>query len=258
MQLKGKVALVTGGARGIGKAIARAFAQEGARVGILDRNGAGAEATAALIAEETGSGTLALAADVSDYAAVGQAVAQLVRHFGRIDILANNAGIARMIPFPEMTPADWRETMSVNLDGYFNTAHHAVKQMIKQGDGGRIINTSSVSRILVMPEFTTYCTAKGGVDGFTRTLAVELAKYKINVNSIAPGATDTEINKDFYTPKVRAILNERIPLGYIGQPEQVASVAVFLASDAASYVTGQEIVVDGGYTVNGNTGHGQQ
>jgi NAD(P)-dependent dehydrogenase (short-subunit alcohol dehydrogenase family) len=157
-------------------------------------------------------------------------------------------------PFLEMTDDDWHGLLASNLHGYYYGCRAAARQMIKQG-GGRIVNVSSVVEIQPIAELSAYVTAKGGVLGLTKVLAVELGPHNITVNALAPGATDTPLNQEAYTPQVRKTYNERIPLGHIAAPEEIADALLFLASDASRYVSGVQLAVDGGIVLNGNVGH---
>lgn len=174
---------------------------------------------------------------------------------GRIDIWVNNAARLLVKPFVETTDEDWHGLLAANLHGYFYGCRAAARRMCEQGTGGRIINVTSAVNALPAADLGAYTTAKGGILGMTRTLALELAPHGVTVNAIAPGATDTPLNADAYTPEVRRTYEERIPLGRIGVADEIADAAVFLASDAARYVTGHELLVDGGLTINGSVGH---
>lgn len=248
MQLEEKVALVTGAATGIGEAIARAYGAAGAKVTIdyLHRR-----EEAQQICQEIGSGrATAIQADVSRLQDIARMVQQTVETFGRLDILVNNAGIEVPTPFLEVTEAQWDKQLAVDLKGPFFMAQAAARQMVKQRKG-KIINISSVHEDQPMPGNAPYCAAKGGLRMLTRTLADELAPYQINVVGIGPGAIATPINqKTLNDPqKVQTLLNS-IPLGRIGKPEDVAALAVWLASDASDYVTGTTFFIDGGLMVH--------
>lgn len=252
MQLAGKSAIVTGSSKGIGKAIALAFARQGADVLVnYHSDEAGAKDTVIKI-ESYGRRAVMMKADTSAYEEVEQLVNKAVEEFGKLDVLVNNAGIMFLAPAVEMKIADWHKLMGVNLNGYFYGCQLAAKQMIKQGHGGKIINITSINDILAVRNMSAYCAAKGGVISLTRTLAIELGCHRINVNALSPGATETELNRDFYTQPVRNFYAERIPWGKIAMPEQIAEGAVFLASDASEYVTGHELVIDGGLSINGS------
>jgi glucose 1-dehydrogenase len=247
MRLQQKVAIVTGAATGIGQAIAFAFAAEGAAVGI-DYVGQSEPAAKALerIVEANGRG-ITIEADVSDPSQVQNLVDQTVNRFGRLDILVNNAGIECKRPFLEFPAEQWHKIMAVNLTGPWLCAQAAARQMVKQGGGGRIINISSVHEDLPMPTNAAYCASKGGLRMLMRTIAVELAPHQITVNNIGPGAIYTPIDKHVEADSVleKELLSE-IPLGRWGRPEEVAELAVYLASDAAAYITGNTHFIDGG------------
>jgi glucose 1-dehydrogenase len=247
MKLQNKVAIVTGAATGIGKAIATAMANEGAAV-VIDYVGDPAIANAvAQSIQGAGGKSLAIAADVSNPDQVNQLFQKTVESFGRLDILVNNAGLEYKHPFTEFPFDHWQKVIAVDLTGPFLCAQAAAKVMIHQGDGGRIINISSVHEDLPMPTNAPYCAAKGGLRMLMRTIAVELAPHKITVNNIAPGAIYTPIDADIESnPEVEGKLMAEIPLGRWGKPEEIAAMAVFLASDSAAYCTGSTFFVDGG------------
>jgi glucose 1-dehydrogenase len=247
MRLQDKVAIITGADSGIGKAIARQMAREGAAV-TIDYVGRPDNA-AQLVRQIEGAGGKALAvqADVTNVDQVQRLVAQTVQTFGRLDIMVNNAGIEEKHPFLEMPLEVWNKVLAVNLTGPWLGSQLAAQQMVKQGAGGRIINISSVHEDLPMPTNAPYCAAKGGLRMLMRTIAVELAPHKITVNNIGPGAIDTPMNAPLKQhPQLMKQLLAEIPLGRMGQPEEVAELAVYLASDAAAYVTGETYFIDGG------------
>jgi glucose 1-dehydrogenase len=248
-RLKDKVALVTGASSGIGKAIAMRFAQEGAHVAVNYRPGGKADQDAALAEVASFNPTaIAVAADVSKREDVEAMVAQVVEKFGRLDICINNAGIEIKKPFLEVSDDEWNKVISVNLYGCFVVSQAAARQMRTQG-GGKLVFISSVHEDIPFPEYTAYCASKGGVRMMMRNLAMELAPYKINCNNIAPGAIATPINQSVLSdPQTMKNAVSEIPWGRFGKPEEVASVAVFLASDEAEYVTGSTYYVDGGLT----------
>ena len=257
MLLEGKVAVVTGASKGIGQSIAIALAREGTNVVVNYRGDEeGARATLAEI-ESHGRRGLIVQADVAKLEECERLIAQAVDHFGRLDIQVNNAAVAEIHPVLEMDADTWHRILATNLDHYLFCSQLAAKQMVKQGQGGRIINISSISRYMVLSGMSAYCAAKGGIYGLTRVMAIELAPHRISVNSIAPGAIETPLNIPFYTPPVRRRYAERIPWAGIGKPEWIGNVAVFLASDLSEYITGQEIVSDGGFSINGSVGHGE-
>jgi glucose 1-dehydrogenase len=246
MALNGKVALVTGGDTGIGKGICQRLARDGADV-VIDYRGDPAPADElAKEIQALGRRGLAIAADISDPQQVNGLFEQAVAQMGRLDILVNNAGIEKRAPLLDVTVEDFDRVISVNLRGVFLCTQAAVRQMAAQ-KSGRIINISSVHEDLAFPEFVAYAASKGGVRMLMRTLAVELAPLGITVNDVAPGAIATPINTATLNDpaKVRA-LEEIIPLGRIGTPDDVAAVVAFLATDDAAYVTGSTYYVDGG------------
>ena len=247
MKLQNKVAVVTGAATGIGKAIATALAAEGAAV-VIDYVGDPTLANAAVQTIHTAGGkSLAVAADVSNPDQVAQLIQKTIESFGRLDILVNNAGLEYKHPFPEFPFDLWQKVIAVDLTGPFLCAQAAAKEMIRQAAGGRIINISSVHEDLPMPTNAPYCAAKGGLRMLMRTIAVELAPHKITVNNIAPGAIYTPIDADVESNlEIEGKLMAEIPLGRWGKPEEVAALAVFLASDSASYCTGSTFFIDGG------------
>jgi glucose 1-dehydrogenase len=247
VQLENKVAAVTGSSLGIGRAIAVAFAREGASV-VVNYRSHPEEGQAAVDEIEKGGGrAISVQADVSEPEGVQNLIRQTVNEFGRLDVMVNNAGIEQKIPFLETPLEAWEKVISVNLTGVWLGCQEAARQMVSQGEGGRIINVSSVHEDLAMPTNSPYCAAKGGVRMLMRTIAVELGPHSITVNNIAPGAIETPINRNLDDhPEQRQELLAEIPLGRIGRPEDVASVAVYLASDASSYSTGSTFFVDGG------------
>lgn len=252
-ELSGKAALVTGAARGIGRAVAEALARAGASVTIADLPASDGEATATNL-RANGGRAIFVAADVTTDADV--MVAASVATFGRLDILVNNAGIfynadALATPFPE-----WRKAFDVIFHGAFHCSRAAGKVMVEQGQGGRIVNISSVNAFLGMAQSSHYNTAKGAVDQLTRCLAVEWAPHGILVNGVAPGFVDTAMSivdgvneletSDFQEIYVR---RRRIPLARAAQPEEIAAAVLFLASDRCTYITGHTLVVDGGLSI---------
>jgi len=254
--LSGRRAVVTGLSRGIGQAIAVRLARRGADVAGIYAPGDddGAAQTASLI-EAAGRRAVMLAGDTGRQGDVDDLAATCVRELGGIDIWVNNAAGLRVQPFLEISAEDWHGLLAANLHGYFYGCQAAARQMTAQGGGGAIVNISSASDILLVANLVAYCTAKGGVVALTKTLAVELAARGIRVNAVAPGAIETPLNARAWDDGVRRTYRERIPLGRIGQPEEIADVVAFAVSDAARYLTGQEIVADGGLTINGNVGH---
>jgi glucose 1-dehydrogenase len=247
MDLKGKIAIVTGGNSGIGEAIVLELAKHGANIAIDFRSHP--EATAALEKKVNALGAKAIGveADVSKIQNLQLLVDTTVKTFGRVDILVNNAGVETRTSILETTEAQYQKVLDVNLKSAFFGTQIVAKQMIKQGGGGRIINISSVHEDWPMPGNIAYCLSKGGMRMLTRTAGVELAKHKILVVGIGPGAVATPINlSTMKDPKLMEKLDSAIPLGRMAKPEEIASVVAFLSSDAAGYMTATSIFVDGG------------
>ena len=247
MSLKGKVAIVTGGNSGIGKAIALALARAGANI-VIDYV-VHPEATEALEREIAALGDTAIgvAADVSRVDELQWLIDQAVAKFEHVDIMINNAGVETRTSVLDTTEAQYDRVLSINLKSAFFGTQIAARQMLKQGGGGRIINISSVHEDWPMPGNTAYCVAKGGMRMLTRTAGVELAPHGILVVGVGPGAVATPINlSTMQDPSLMAKLNAAIPLGRMAQPEEIANVVVFLAGDGASYLTATTIFADGG------------
>lgn len=247
MRLQNKVAIVTGAATGIGQAIAIRFAREGAAVvvdyiGNPDTPNKTEEAI-----KSSGGKTIAVPADISKPEQVQQLIDSAVKEYGKLDIVVNNAGIEKKYAFVDYPLEEVQKIINVNLIGPFLVAQAAARQMIKQGGGGRIVNISSVHEDLPMPTNSAYCVSKGGLRMLTRTISVELAKHNITVNNIGPGAVYTPIDADIEAqPEMEKALMSEIPLNRWGKPEEIAGLAVYLASDEASYITGSTYFIDGG------------
>lgn len=247
MRLQGKVAIVTGAATGIGRAIAVRLAREGAAV-VIDYIGKPEVARDAQndIAA-LGGKCIAVAADVSQPEQAQNLIDATVKSFGRLDIAVNNAGIEKKMAFVDYPLETLRKILDINLVGPFLVSQAAARQMIRQGSGGRIINISSVHEDLPMPTNAAYCASKGGLRMLTRTIAVELAKAGITVNNIGPGAVFTPIDADIEAnPELENALMAEIPLNRWGKPEEIAGLAAYLASDEAAYITGSTYFIDGG------------
>lgn len=247
MRLKGKAALVTGAGSGIGKAIALGFGQQGARVMCADRNGASVEATAAEVRAAGGEASSTVA-DVGVAADCEAQVAATVEHFGRVDVLVNNAGVAFHRLFLDTTLEDWERLLRVNLTGQFLTGQAAARRMVAQGSG-RIINMGSISGQRGGTGRAAYGTAKAGLMQLTRVMAVELAPLGIAVNAIAPGPIRTPITN--HGPEQTKAYLDRIPAGDYGKAEHIAAAAVFLASDECQFIHGETLNVDGGFGAAG-------
>jgi glucose 1-dehydrogenase len=247
LRLRDKVAIVTGGDTGIGKAISLAMAREGARI-VIDYHGERAPARA-LVQEiaHLGSSAHDIGADVSKPDGVRALIAGALERYGRVDIMVNNAGIEEQHPFIEMPLEVYEKTIAVNLTGTWLGCQLAAQQMVKQQCGGRIINISSIHEDVTMPTNAAYCASKGAIRMLTRTIAVELAPYGITVNDVCPGAIRTPIDASIEqdAEKMKQLLSE-IPMRRMGRPDEVAQMCVYLASEDAAYVTGASFVIDGG------------
>jgi NAD(P)-dependent dehydrogenase (short-subunit alcohol dehydrogenase family) len=237
----GRVAIVTGGAQGIGEACARRFAGDGAKVVIADLDAQRGQPLAAALGADF------IACDVGDKAQVDALVAQVLKVHGRIDILVNNAGILRAADFLDISEADFDTVMRVNIKGAFLMGQAAARVMVAQG-GGNIVNMSSVNATLTIPTIASYNISKGGINQLTRVMALALADKGVRVNAVAPGtiATEMAIKAVLATEEARVRVMSRTPMKRLGEPSEVADVVAWLASDAASYVTGEIVVVDGG------------
>ncbi|MCG8355042.1 MAG: SDR family oxidoreductase [Kiloniellales bacterium] len=248
MRLEDKVCIVTGGASGIGRATCLLFAREGALLVVADKSLAGAEA----VAEEAGPAALAIETDVADSQSVRALIARAVEHFGRLDVLVNNAGYGITGSVVETDEAAWDRLMAVNLTGVFYGCKHAIPVMQRQG-GGVIVNTASTTAIVGIRDRAAYCASKGGVAALTKAMALDHAADGIRVNCIAPGTVDSPyyqamLDKSDDPGELRRSLAERQAMGRCGVPEEIATGMLFLASDDSSFATGSMLTVDGGMT----------
>jgi 3-oxoacyl-[acyl-carrier protein] reductase len=249
MRLKDQVAIVTGGSRGIGRAVVQALCKEGAKVAFVYK---GSEQAAKELEAATDGMAKAWQGDVADPEAASRIVAGVLADWGRVDILVNNAGVIRDGLFLRMEPAAWREVLATNLDGAFYFCRAVAEQMVLRQRSGRIVNVSSVAADFVNPGQANYSASKGAINSFTRALAKETAKRGVTVNAVAPGFIATDMSEAVRN-KAGDLIQKAIPAGRLGQPEDIAAVVVFLCSPAAAYITGQVITVDGGLSLGAVT-----
>ena len=251
MKLESKVAIVTGGSGGIGEAICLRLAKEGAKIVINYRSHPDKARDTKEKVEQAGSSAEIIKADLSKVEEINNLVAESIDRFGKVDILVNSAGLEKRADFWDVTEADYDLVMNVNLKAVFFTTQAVVKHFKETNNQGRIINISSVHEELPFPHFTTYCASKGGVKMITRNLSVELGPMGITINNVALGAIATEINHDLLNnPEQLKKVTQNIPLGRMGEPEDVSGIVAFLASDEAKYITGSTFYVDGGLLWN--------
>lgn len=250
-RLDGKVAIITGGNSGIGRGIATMFAKQGAKVCVTGRNEPRGQDTVDAI-KKLGGEAFFLKCDVGSSESMHEVIDTTVEKYGRLDIMVNNAGSIHQAKLMDLKEEDWDRVIRNDLTSVYLGSRYAAQQMIKQGWGGRIINLSSIHAKISEPQASVYTAAKGGVEAFTKTIATELAPYKITANMLAPGATYTELTVPMYTESVTEALYKRIPLKAIANPEDIAIGALFMASDEAWYMTGTRICIDGGYEMDGS------
>lgn len=247
MRLDGRIAIVTGASRGLGRAMAVALAEAGADVALAARSQADLEETARLVAA-TGRRALAVATDVTVYAQVEALVERTVTELGGLHVVVNNSGIARVAPLAQMSPEDFRAVLEVNLIGAFNGCRAAAAHLIAQ-KSGKIVNVASMLAQVGLPGYSVYSASKSGITGFTRALAVEWARHSIQVNAIAPGWFVTDMNADaFGDPRVRERLLRDIPARRTGRLDEIGPLVVYLASAASDFMTGQTLFLDGGHS----------
>jgi NAD(P)-dependent dehydrogenase (short-subunit alcohol dehydrogenase family) len=247
-RLDGRVALITGGARGLGRVIADALASAGADVAVTSRQAESAARAAEVIAGTSGRKAVGIAADVTDGASIDAAIAAVLEKLGRIDILVNNAGVNIRGPIETLTVDDWDAVVDTNLKGPWLCCR-AMGPILKKQKWGRVINVSSMLGEISMPGRSPYASSKGGVTLLTKTLALEWSKDGVNVNALCPGPFMTDINTPLLNdPEARAQMESNVPLGRWGDPNELGPAAVFLASEASSFMTGATLFIDGGYT----------
>lgn len=249
MAKHGKVAIVTGAARGIGRACAERLVLEGANVALLDIEDEAGQRSAKEMSLLEGAGKTAyFRCDVGFKDQVDEAFAAVLAHFGKVDILVNNAGIMRRADFLDLSEQDFDDVIRTNLKSVFLMGQIAAKHMVKRGEGGAIVNMSSTSVVMTMPTLSPYAASKGGISSLTRAMSLSLAPHGVRVNAVGPGTIVTELNRDslLADKTTRDKILSRTPIGRLGTGDDVASVVAFLASDDAGYVTGQTVYIDGG------------
>lgn len=247
----GKVALVTGGGRGLGQGTAIELASRGARVAVADRKPEIAEETVELC-NKAGTGAKAFVFDQAKAESVEACVAEVADHYGQIDLLFANAGTGTFAPIADMKKADWDFVIQVNLNGTFYVCQEVVKRMIKRGEGGKIVLTASSGSRVIADQLGAYCASKAGVEMLMKHMAAELGNYRINVNAILPGVVETGMTMPMLAEeKWRNMLVRETPVGRWGKPQDVAKLVAFLLSEDASYINGEGIMIDGGSTLHG-------
>ena len=252
MKLKGKVAIITGASRGIGKGIAVRYAEEGASVVVASRS---MDLLKKVVEEirHKGGRALAIDLDVTEYESIEAVMSKTIAEFGRLDIMVNNAGISMAKPSEELSPRDWQRALETDLSGVFYGCQCAAKEMIRQGEGGCIINITSVYGLVAAPGRAAYCSSKAAANMLTKVLAIEWAKNKIRVNAIAPGYFRTEMVQGVIDSGMLPLgaIEKRTPLGRIGEVPEILGLAVYLAGDESAYMTGSIVNIDGGWEAYG-------
>ncbi len=245
--LEGKVALITGAFQGIGRAVADLFAEKGSDLTLIDMNDAIGE-TAQEIAEATGRRIVPVTTDLTDFSAIKQITETALSEFGKIDILVNNAGVVLLEDAEKISEAYWDDTMAINLKAPFLLAQAVGNAMIEQG-GGKIINMASQAGMIALDRHVAYCVSKAGIIEMTKVLAYEWGEYNINVNAISPTVVLTELGRKAWAGEVGEAMKKKIPIGRFCDPEEIAAAALYLASDASDMITGANLVIDGGFTI---------
>jgi len=246
MRLENKTAIITGAGSGIGRAMALTFSKEGATIVVADRSEQGGKETIEQIKKQGGKAVF-VKTDVSKAEDIDEMAQKCLQYFGKIDILINNAGILKFSPIHEMKEEDWDAVLSVNLKGVFLGCKRVIPEMLKQGKG-KIISTASIAGLVGFDKIGAYCASKGGIIALTREMALEYAPKKINVNCIAPGVIKTSMTKDMLqNPATKQFLRASSPYPRVGEPEDIAQAALYLASDESNFVNGEVLVVDGGW-----------
>lgn len=246
--LTGKVAIITGGATGIGRGISEGLADAGATIVLASRRVNILEEACKEISDQTGATTYSHRLDITSTAEINTLVDDVISKFGHIDILVNNAGVGGSEkPILEMTEEDWDFTVATDLRGIFVLSKAVVHQMVERGEGGKVLNVASIGGLIIFPNMSAYCASKGGVIQLTKVMALEWVRYNIQVNAILPGYFETPMNTHFFaTDNGKKIIKKNIPAGRLGQIDDIKGLAVYLASPASNFMTGSQVVIDGG------------